>query len=210
MSGGCIEAVISACCTADVISANTDYRRQNQFVADLQEERPAGVTKASTSVIENRIDRQLQKSWLQRSKSGKGKHSRHWIRSISESILGPVPYIGKQDCVKPVLCRQFIEQSKGGECGRCNPLRGEQRQDYDSEIAGIATVVRVKRVSIRRLNVLGVWNDLGDGNQRTHIRQLQNRDRVAETQIQRETLRSEEVIEVIGTMGDGQEHGGRD
>jgi hypothetical protein len=42
-----------------VISANTGYRRQNQFVADLQEERPAGVTKASTSVIENRIDRQL-------------------------------------------------------------------------------------------------------------------------------------------------------
>jgi len=193
-----------------MIPANTVYRHQNRFIVDLQEDRPAGVTKASTSVIESRIDRQLQKSGLQRSESGKGKHSRYWIRLISESIPGPVPYSGKQDCVKPVLYRQFIEQSKGGECGRCNPLSGEQRQDDDSKVAGIATVVWVKGVSIRRLNVLGVWNDLGDGNPRTHIRQLQNRDRVAETQVQRETLRSEEVIEVIGTVGDGQEHGGRD
>ena len=113
-SGGCIEAVISACCTADVIPANTGYRRQNQFAADLARSRGPPESPASTSVIEIRIDRQLQKSGLQRSKSGKGKHSRHWIRSISESILGPVPYIGKQDCVKRVLCRQFIEQSKGG------------------------------------------------------------------------------------------------
>jgi hypothetical protein len=74
-----------------VIPANTGYRHQNQFAADWQEIRPAGVTKASTSVIESRIDRQLQKSGLQRSESGKGKHSRHWIRSISESIFRPVP-----------------------------------------------------------------------------------------------------------------------
>ena len=186
-----------------MIPANTAYRHQNRFAVDLQEERPAGVTKASTSVVQSRIDRQLQKSGRQRIESGKGKHSRHWIRSIPESILGPVPYIGKQDSVKRVLCRQFIEQSKGGECGRCNPLRGEQRQDYDRKVTGIATGVWVKRVSIRRLNVLGVWNELGDGNPRIHIRQLQNRDRITETQVQRETLRSEKVIEVIETVGDG-------
>jgi len=42
-----------------VIPANTVYRHQNQFIVDLQEDRPAGVTKASTSVIESRIERQL-------------------------------------------------------------------------------------------------------------------------------------------------------
>ena len=194
----------------NVISANTAYRHQKQFAIDWQEVRPAGVTKASTSVIEIRIDRQLQKSALQRFESGKGKHSRHWIRSISESIFRPVPYSGKQNSVQGVLYRQFIEQAKSGECGRCNPLGDGQRQDYDRKVAGIATVVRIKRVSIVRLNVLGVWNELGDGNQRIHIRQLQNRDRVAKTHVQLETFRSEKIIEVKGTVGDAQEHGGRD
>jgi hypothetical protein len=112
--------------------------------------------------------------------------------------------------MKPVLYRQFVEHSKGGQSGRRNPSRNGQRQDYDSQIAGIAPVVGVKRVSVRRLNVVGVWNELGDGNQAIHIRQLQERRRIAETHVQLETLRSEKIIEVKGTMGDGQEHGGRD
>src|SRR4051794_34840189 len=69
---------------------------------------------------------------------------------------------------------------------------------------------RSERVSIVCWNVVRVGDDLGDGNQRVDICELQKRNRIGETHVQRETLGSEEAVEIGDTVGDRQEHRRRD